>query len=155
MATRSLAAVLAGLPMLRDLAPRHLELLAGCARNVRLAAGASLAREGQPADHFFLIQEGRVAVEVQNPGGPPITVQTVGPGEFFGWSWLAPPYRWRFDGRAVTATRALQFDGACLRGKCEADHELGYQFLRSMVQTMAARLEAARLQMLDLYGPDR
>ena len=152
MEPRNLQTVLAQQPLLRDLEPRHLALLTGCARNVRFDRGAYLAREGQGAETFYLIRSGRVAVELHQPGSPPLTIQTVGPGEFFGWSWLVPPHRWRFDGRAVAPAGALQFAAPCLRAKCEEDHELGYQVLRRLIQMVAGRLEGARLQLLDLYA---
>ena len=46
----------------------------------------------------------------------------------------------------------IAFDGACLRGKCEADHELGYQLMSRFAADMIERLQATRLQLLDVYG---
>jgi hypothetical protein len=69
-----------------------------------------------------------------------------------GWSWLGPPHRWLFEGRAVTLVRAIALDGACLREKCEANHDLGYELLKRVTHVIADRLAAARLQLLDLYG---
>ena len=43
---------------------------------------------------------------------------------------------------------------ACLRGKCEADAELGYQLLKRVTAVMYQRLESARVRLLDLYGPE-
>ena len=77
---------------------------------------------------------------------------TVGDGEVLGWSWLVPPYKWHFDARSLTDTRALALDGRCLRGKFENDHELGYEMMTRFAQLMTQRLEAASLQLLDLYG---
>ena len=81
-----------------------------------------------------------------------ITVQTVREGDVLGWSWLFPPYRWHFGARTLQTTRALAFDGKCLRGKCENDHDLGYELFRRFSQVITERLEATRLQLLDLYG---
>jgi len=69
-----------------------------------------------------------------------------------GFSWLMPPYRWVFDAGAVELTRALLFDGACLREKCEADARLGYDLLKRVTGVMMQRLEAASVQLLDVYG---
>jgi len=136
----------------QDLDARHLALLVGCAGNVRFPAGAFLFRAGQEADRFFLIREGRVAIEIAPPGAAAHTVQTVGAGDVLGWSWLIPPYHWKFDARAVEDTRALALDGKCLRTKCEADHDLGYELLKRFAQIMEERLQATRLQLLDVYG---
>ena len=48
--------------------------------------------------------------------------------------------------------RAIVFDGACLRGKCEDDKELGYELMRRFAAVMLDRLQATRLQLLDVYG---
>jgi CRP/FNR family cyclic AMP-dependent transcriptional regulator len=63
-----------------------------------------------------------------------------------------PPYRWHFDARAVELTRAIALDGECLRGKCEEDHDLGYEIMKRFALVIAERLEATRLQLLDVYG---
>ncbi len=76
----------------------------------------------------------------------------MGVGEFVGASWLIPPYRWTFDARAVELTRAIGIDAACLRGKCEADHDLGYEMMKRFLPALVKRLHATRLQILDVYG---
>ena len=129
------------------------ELLVGCAANERFEAGQTLFREGDPADKFFLLRAGQVAIEIVQAGRPAIVVETIGEGEVAGWSWMVPPYRMSFGGRAVTLVRALSFDAACLRRKMEAEPALGYAVLCRFLPVMAHRLAAARLQMLDLYGP--
>ena len=71
-------------------------------------------------------------------------IETIDAGEVVGWSWLFPPYRWHFDARAVDAdVRAIAFDGACLRGKCEDDPALGYELMKRFAQVMH-RAPAAR-----------
>jgi hypothetical protein len=96
-----------------------------------------------------------VALEVTAPGRAPLVVQTLGAGEILGWSWLVPPHHWLFDAVALEQTRAIALDGRCLRGKCEADHDLGYELLKRFALIMEERLEATRLQLLDLYGDER
>lgn len=128
-------------------------LLTGCARNEVFQADEFILREGQKADKFFLIRAGTVVVEVDLPGKPPIIVETVLDGEVLGWSWIVPPHRTTFAARAHTLVRALSFDAACLRKKMEADPALGYEVMRRFMPVMAHRLQSARLQMLDLYGP--
>ena len=129
-----------------------LRLIAGCGRNVAFAAGEYLFREGEPADTFYVVRHGRVALEIYAPGRGPLVLDTLGPGEIVGFSWLFPPYRWQFDGRAATATRAIAVDGACLRGKCDADPRLGYELIRRFAGVLASRMHSARVRLLDLYG---
>jgi CRP-like cAMP-binding protein len=152
---KTLEAVLAEHPFFRDLRPADLQLIAGCASNVHFEAGEYVFRAGDPADSFHLIRHGKVALEVFSPERGPITILTVGEGEVLGWSWLVPPYRKQFDARAVEPTRATAFDGVCIRRKCDEDPRLGYELLKRFAQVIGQRLQAARLQLLDVYGPRR
>jgi CRP-like cAMP-binding protein len=127
-------------------------LLAGCARNHRFEAGQLLFREGEPANEFFLVRHGRVALDIAAPGRQPIVLATLGEGDIVGASWLVPPYRWTFEARALELTRALGIDAACLRGKCEADHDLGYEMMKRFVPVLVQQLQATQLQVLDVYG---
>lgn len=136
------------------LAPGHLELIAGCAHNERVSAGEMLFREGEPADRFFLIRRGRVALELHAPGRGALLVQTMHEGDVLGWSWLFEPYRWSLDARAMEDCSVVSFDGACLRGKAEEDHELGYQLMRRFARNLIARLKDTRIQLIDVYGRD-
>jgi len=138
-------------PFFQDMDARHVELITGCAKNVRFAKDHVILHEGEEANEFYFIREGLVAVELMTPTKKFTRVQTIGEGDMLGWSWLVPPYRWRFGARACHATRALAFDGKCLRVKCEEDHDLGYELLKRFTMVVTERLDATRLQLLDLY----
>lgn len=131
--------------------PQHLALIAGCAERVAFTDGVFLFREGTAARKFFLITDGTVALEIAAPGRV-VTVQALGEGEVAGFSWLIGPHRWQFDGRAVGRVRAIEMDGACLRAKCESDPRLGFDLMRRFALLAARRLQATRLQILDVYG---
>jgi CRP/FNR family transcriptional regulator, cyclic AMP receptor protein len=148
---RTIAEVLPEHPFFAGLDERWIDLVTGCATNTHLSPGAYLFREGGPADAFYVIRRGRVAIETPSPTGPVVT-QTVHDGDVVGWSWLVAPYRWTFDARSVEETSLIAFDGACLRGKCNDDPELGYALLQRVVRVMSASLNSARTQLLDLYG---
>jgi CRP/FNR family transcriptional regulator, cyclic AMP receptor protein len=150
-----LDALIADVPLFAGLDGAELELLAGCASNVRFEPGASIFLEGEPADAFYVIRHGRVALEAHLPARGALTIETLEPGEVLGWSWLFPPYRWHFDARALSLVRATSFDGACLRGKCADDPALGYDLMQRFAQVMMERLQATRLRLLDVYGDGR
>jgi len=149
---RSIDQLVAELPTFAGLEPEQLELIAGCGANRVFEAGEHLAHEGDPADAFYVIRHGRVALEVAAPGRGALMIATLGEGSVVGWSWLFPPHRWSFDARALETTRTVAFDGACLRGKCEADKALGYELMQRFAAVMLDRLQATRLQLLDVYG---
>ena len=129
-----------------------LALIAGCGKNVRFPAGGYLARQGRAADRFYAVREGRVALELQAAEKGVLVLQTVRTGEILGWSWLFPPYVWTFDARAIDDVRGVEFDGTCLRAKCEANTAMGFDLMRRFATVFANRMEAAVLQLLDMYG---
>jgi CRP/FNR family cyclic AMP-dependent transcriptional regulator len=148
----TLERIIAECPFFAGLDPTYLKLVVGCASNVRFEAGAYIFKEGTPADTFYLIREGKVTIEIFAPQRKPQIVATIGEGELLGWSWLLPPYVWKFNGHAVHMTRAIAIDGKCLRGKCEENHDLGYEILKRLVQVIEHRLDEARFQLVDVYA---
>jgi CRP-like cAMP-binding protein len=151
---RTIDTLIAESPVFAGLTDEQLELIAGCGRNVTFDTGERLFREGDPADTFFLVRHGIVALDTYVPNRGALTVDSIGPGELAGWSWLLPPYRWHFTGRAVEPVRAVQFDGVCLRGKCEEDPVLGYDLAMRFARMLVERLQATRFQLMDVYGGD-
>ena len=138
-------------PFFAGMKEEYTNLLAGCAKNARFEAGQYLFHEGDTADQFYLLRSGRVALQISAPERAP-TIQTVGESEIVGASWLVPPYRWGLDAKALELTRAISMDAACLRGKCEDDHDLGYELMKRFMPILIQRLQASRLQILDVYG---
>lgn len=140
-------------PVFRDLGSDYLRLLCECATNARFRAGETIFRQGEAADRFYLIRDGRISVEISSPSNGPLTIQTLESGEVLGFSWLFPPYTWYFDARAATSTRAIALDARCLRGKCDQDPALGYELMKRFSAILHSRMQAARLQIMDVYGP--
>jgi CRP-like cAMP-binding protein len=127
-------------------------LVTGCARNARFEPGEHVFREGSDAGHFYLLREGRVALELASGEGSVITFQTIGAGEILGASWLVAPFRWTFDARALDRTLVIALDAVCLRAKCEENPQLGWELMKRIAPVLIERMQAARLQMLDVYG---
>ena len=149
---QTLEPILAEHPFFKGLKPEYLQLVTGCASNVRFDTGTYIFREGEEASQFYLIRQGKVALEIFAAQYGPITIETIEAGEVLGWSWIFPPYRWHFSGRVFEPTRAIALDGKCLRTKAEADHDLGYELMRRVAQIMMERLNATRIRLLDIYS---
>ncbi|GCD95839.1 Crp/Fnr family transcriptional regulator [Embleya hyalina] len=132
---------------------QHLDRLLAFGRPVTFEPGTRLFEEDRPARSFWLVEGGSVCLDVHVPGGHPATVETLGPGELVGWSWLFPPYRWHLGGRAVGPVRAVEFDAGAVRAECERDPDFGRAINLVCAQVIADRLQASRLRLLDLYGP--
>lgn len=151
MKLHSMAEQLAAHPFVQGMAPAMLEFMGGCASNALYEEGKYLFQEGHDARAFYLLREGRVSLEIQVPGKQTTTIETLGPGDVIGWSWLVSPYRWHFDARAAETTKVFQLDGVCLRDKCERDHDLGFEIMKRFLHVVQDRLERVRMQWLDVY----
>ena len=149
---KGLAEVLANQPLFEGFDVETMKFLESCAANEAFQEGEYLFRVGEPADRFFLLREGAVALELQIPGRTRLTVHTLDPGQIVGTSWLLPPYKMGLDARALKPVRAITIDAHCLRGKFDADPILGYQMVKRFLPIVADRLQGARLQLLDLYA---
>lgn len=131
-------------PFLAGLKARHLRILAANAMPVNYSAGEMIFRQGEPANRFYLLLTGQVSLESRRDKRQPVTIQTIGPGDVLGWSWLFEPYYWQFDARAVAPTEAIFLYGSRLREQCEVDHDLGYELMKRMAAVIVNRLQATR-----------
>ncbi|MCB0403621.1 MAG: cyclic nucleotide-binding domain-containing protein [Bdellovibrionales bacterium] len=139
-------------PFFKEMPADVTDLIAGCGKNLRFNAGEHIAKQGTPADQFYLVREGTIAIKLHVPGRGAVFIQTAEPGEIVGWSWLFPPYQWMFDVDAQTDVALIALDGLCLRNKCDADPKLGYDLMKRFSQVLAERIGHTRLQLLDVYG---
>jgi CRP/FNR family transcriptional regulator, cyclic AMP receptor protein len=149
---KTMADLLGAHPFFAGLGGGEMALIAGCALNVHFAAGERIFREGDPASTFYLIRQGRVALEIHAPGPGRMVIDTIDDGDVLGWSWLVPPYRWFSDAWAVLPVSAVAIDGGCLREKAETDPRLGYELLKRVTGVMYERMQSARIRLLDVYG---
>jgi CRP-like cAMP-binding protein len=133
--------------------PAHIDRLAAMANEVHFDRDQVIFREGDDSSFFYLLLSGKVALEV-TALGKTLRVQTLREGEELGWSSAMETSSKHFQARAVTAVRALAFDGARLREACEEDCAFGYSLMRRLLAVVASRLQAFRLQLLDMYSPE-
>ncbi|MBT8429144.1 MAG: cyclic nucleotide-binding domain-containing protein, partial [Gammaproteobacteria bacterium] len=112
-----------------------------------------LFRQEDPAEHFYILIEGSIQVEVPAIMGPALVVQTLGVDEVLGWSWLIPPYKWTFEAKAQSDSQVLVFDGKTLLQFCEKHTDFGYALMKRFTGLMSQRLHAARLKMMDSWAP--
>lgn len=148
------AATFTRFAMFDQLSVDDVRRLVPIAREVIFAAGERIFQPDQAADACWLLETGRVAIDTPVPGHAPMVVQTLGPGDVLGWSWLVPPRRWHFGAIATEPVTALELDAERLRGLC-ADHPaLGYLVTSRFMAALVDRLQHTRARLLDLYRND-
>jgi CRP-like cAMP-binding protein len=144
--------LLAEQPFLDGLAPSSLDRLSAWAHPVYRNAGHRLFAAGRPADRFWLIRGGHVALDLHTPGRGDVVIETLEPDAVLGWSWLFPPRRWQFGAVAVEPMRAIEFNAAGIRHLMADDPVLGYELTRRFMAVMLDRLQATRTRLLDVYA---
>jgi len=152
MQAKSLAEILQEHPFLEGFKPEHVQKMAELALEVQFGRDQIIFREGQESGLFFLILSGKIALEVSAPGRI-FRVQTLEAGEELGWSSVLGEGGKHFQARSLETVRALAFEGSRLRQLCEQDPAFGYALMKRLLKVVAERLQATRLQLLDVYAP--
>jgi CRP/FNR family transcriptional regulator, cyclic AMP receptor protein len=148
---KTLDDILAQHPFWNNLPSQYFPLLIECAVIQRFGSGEQIFKKGYDAEHFYLIHDGKVALEsAYVPGEGLITIETLGAGEAFGWSWLFPPHQWHFSARAIERTEAVVFKADTLRKKAKENPAFGYDLALRVGSIMLRQLQATRTRLLDI-----
>jgi CRP-like cAMP-binding protein len=139
-------------PLLEGLSEEHMRKIASCAWGDRFEEGEYLFRVGEVANRCYLISAGRLALELDGGERGVILISTIGESDVAGFSWIFPPHRWGENGRVVEPVEATVLDGETLRKLKAEDHDFGYELMMRFATVMIDRLQATRLQLLDVYG---
>ncbi|MGQ4388651.1 cyclic nucleotide-binding domain-containing protein [Streptomyces sp. SAS_270] len=139
--------------MPRALPAEHRQQLMRIAREVSFPQGTRLFEEGSRADRFWIIRTGAVDLDMRVPGRRAAVIESLGHNELVGWSWLFTPHTWHLGGEAASPLRAYEFDAAAVRALCREEPAFGRAIAGWVGEVVAHRLQAARIRLLDLYGP--
>jgi len=137
-------------PLMKGVSTDDINLLAEDAVHMTFKSGRMLFKQGQKADYLYLILKGKVTVGVKHRGQHlPITVLHA--GESLGWDWLFPPYKWEFEGRALTDVDAIALEGKPVATKMGHYPLLGYTLMRHLAHSLTNALTATRKRLLKAH----
>jgi len=136
-------------PFFKGMGEPLIQLLADSIMEMRFEAGQWIFRQGDPANRFYLILEGKVLIESEVKELGMVPIRTLGPGDDLAWAWLFPPYQMHFSACAIEPTRAIFFYGTRLREKCEVNHELGYQLMKRVAEVVVQNLNATQQRLME------
>lgn len=148
--TNELLTLVAQQPFFKEMSEHLIRLLADSIMEVRFEPGDWLFRQGDPANRFYLILEGKVMIESEVKELGMVPIRTLGPGDDLAWAWLFPPYQMHFSACAIEPVRAIFFYGSRLREKCETNHELGYQLMKRVAEMVVRNLNATQQRLMEL-----
>lgn len=137
--------------LLQALSNTEVGLFESAASETRISADDLLFDEDGSADVFYIVVEGRIGLELTSPGKEPIVIQTLGPGDLVGVSWLFPPHRWNWRARAIVDSELAAFDATMIRSEMDQNRDLALEVLGVVARELADRLHRTRVQLLDLY----
>ena len=152
MIDQALEAMLRKHPFVEAFEPAYVDKLAALAKDAHFERDQVLFHEGDECNEFYLITSGLIALEVEEPGST-LRVQTLSAGDELGWSALLMASGKYFQARALDRVEALAFDGPALLAECKSDPAFGFALMQRLLGVVAARLQATRLQVHDLYSP--
>lgn len=140
-------------PFLKGIPAKYQKILLKNAQVALIRAGEFVFLDGGKADRFYLILKGKIDLLTEeqdvrfDPDSKLGVLQSLGPRDIVGWSWIIPPYRWRFNARAAQDSRLLVLDGKAIRQKALKDRALGYEIYKKLVPVMNQRLIASRIKL--------
>ena len=137
-------------PLMREFTPSQFDQLMRIADVVEFEPNEVIHREGDESDRLFVVLRGHVAIELAGQHEV-LRVETVGPGGEFGWSSMLQGAGRYFQSRALDGVQAMAFEASDLRQMCEEDARFGYALMSRLLAVVAERLQATRLQIVDMH----
>jgi CRP-like cAMP-binding protein len=140
-------------PFFQGMSEEDVRTIADCGSEASFEPGQIIFRQNEEAIRFFVITEGTISLEIQSGETEPLVIQTRGANSVLGWSWIFPGEEWKFNARVIDPVKAVVINTPCLRKKIEQDTALGYELLQRFAEIMVERLQATRMQLMDIYRP--
>ena len=137
---------------LERFSPQVREKLLSFAEPFRFKAGEGIIGEGDHSEYLYIIKSGRVAVEMSMPPKGRRTIRTGEPGDMISWSALVEPHRSTASLRAAQDVEAFGIKGELLIVESHKDCQLGFELYRALTEVIAGRLNATRLQFVNIYS---
>lgn len=137
-------------PLMREFTSPQFDQLMHIAELVEFEPNEVIHREGDESDKLFVVVRGHVAIELAGQHEV-LRVETVGPGGEFGWSSMLQGAGRYFQSRALDGVQALAFEASDLRQMCEEDAKFGLALMTRLLAVVAERLQATRLQIVDMH----
>jgi CRP-like cAMP-binding protein len=127
-----------------------LEKLAAIATEECYKAGHQICKEGDPAEFFHILEEGKILVlkEISiDHQGPPdnVTLDFVNKGEAIGWSAFIKPYVYNLGLRCVDDSKLIAFNAAKLRVLLNKGHISFLKIEQAIWKTRISRPREERI----------
>lgn len=131
----------------------ELERIADLCREQVYEAGATIHEEGAAAQDLYIVQDGKVVLELElelQPYASPrrTTIEVVTKGEAFGWSSLVEPHIRTLSAKCLERTRLLVFKGSELMELFDSKPHIGYKIMTDIAKLVGSRLRDTRQKLM-------
>ncbi len=144
--------MLRGVEFFHDIAEQYLERVAAISKVVEFPGRHDIFREFESAKEVYFIIDGRVSLVICTPPLGCRQLMEVGAGELIGWSPLVGRALLSDTARTLTPTTTVAMNGEQVLALCSQDPRFGFEFMHRAAQTLAARLNATRHQLVKMNG---
>lgn len=136
-------------PIFEGLTDDELERIAALCREEVYEAGATIFEEGGAADYLYIVEDGKVALEMElelRPYASPkqTTIEVATRGEAFGWSALVEPHTLTLSAKCMERAKVIVIRGSDLLDLFDSEPHTGHRVMRRVTQIVASRLKDTR-----------
>lgn len=118
---------------------RMVESLSAIGQVITLPAGTYLFREGDRAESYYIVKEGKVVLEFRQTDGSLLT-EMVGPGMGVGCSALAGLMEYMSDAKCEETSKFLLWAQSSLRHLFNQEGRLGYAMMKACAMSFNRRV---------------
>lgn len=126
----------------KDLNERELLLLCEIAKEITYEAGIRIFEEKSLARNLHLLLEGKVEIRLRCSDAGYVVIDTIIPGEIFGWSAITDPYTFTASAWTVENTRLIVFDTDAIADLFEKNNHIGYRVVKALASVIGRRVRA-------------
>jgi CRP-like cAMP-binding protein len=131
----------------------QIEKLVAIAKEESYPTGALLYKEGDPSTHLFLVQQGKVFLEMKSDMGPTrppmqVIIDVVTRREAFGWSAFVEPHLHTLSALIAEPTKMILFDGGKLKALMDEECSMGFEIMKGLTRLLASRLNHTRVLLI-------
>lgn len=147
------AAFLKECNVFQGLKDAQIEKLMAIAREESCPTGTLLYKEGDPSTHLYLVQQGKVFLQMKTdmgPARPPmqVIIDVVTRREAFGWSAFVEPNLHTLSALIAEPTTLILFDGGKMKALMEEDCAMGFEVMKGLTRLLANRLNHTRVLLI-------
>lgn len=127
-----------------NLSDKQIDKLVDICEEKKYDAGLHVSTEGEPAQYLYIVESGKVVLEMEIRIGSrtrrQVVIDVLNKNQVFGWPSLSETPVNNATATATENSILLLLDGKHIRKLCDEDAELGYKVTREMVNLVSNQL---------------